>query len=727
MAEVKDIVYAIRDEMDSELRLLIAEAVEDAGNAMRKHTSTSLDGQSVLDGVDSVLKRFSTLLVDNFDCLVQFKEKTASVLDYASLKLVEEEDLEAMIAMEGMIAHARNCDIHQYLCFSTRFDSLFVSTHIDESNNPMDPEQIGDSFKDALQPLNLKPAALLIAYRYFNSNVFHKLETVLEKANNRLIEFGIMPDLDISTRNREEHQNKRSAPRKRTDPDERAFSKEEGGSEQQGNASSEMLSMMKSLLHGSYSAGQPGTASTPSTPELTAGQMAELATSGAAQAGMLVGGRRLQLVATDKLVNLLDSLNSADITQDPSAPNDLTRTISQQLEATNDDGIMQAIDSNSADVINLINLLYEAIWEDSTVPIPVKELLGRTQITALKIALNEPDFFDSDNHLMRVLINELATAGISWTETENLDDDDMYAQMQSTVNKLISGFSGSSIYLKELLEEFRYFKRHKLLASQETENRLMQADDREERLDEIRQYARRKIVERILDPHLPEFVKDFLENKFHKFLVHIILREGPGGVSWRPVMNTIDVLLWTVQSERVPEDKERFAKLKPRLLINLRKALDVAGFDKSDIDHALSKLQKVQDSAFEPSLEQVEEVDESSLGFDEWLADAKPSTASSLLDLSDDDEHLQEVEKLPIGIWMEFQAEGEQTIRCTLAAKIDTIDKFVFVNAQGVKVIEKSRMSLAREMKAETVKIISEAPLVDRAMESVIGKLRNSD
>ncbi len=724
MAEVKDIVYAIRDSMDSELRSLIAEAVEDAGNAMRKHTSTSLDGQSVLDGIDGVLKRFSTLLVDNFDCLVQFKEKTASVLDYASLKLVEEEDLEAMIAMEGMIAHARNCDIHQYICFSTRFDSLFVSTHIDESNNPMDPEQIGDAFKDALQPLNLKPAALLIAYRYFNSNVFHKLETVLEKANDKLIQFGIMPDLDISARNREEHQNKRSAPRKRTDPDERAFSKDEEVTDQQGGSSSEMLSMMKNLLHGVHGTGQPGATG---VSELTAGQMAELATSGAAQAGMLVGGRRLQIVATDKLVNLLDSLNTADLTQDPSAPNDLSQTISQQLEATNDDGIMQAIDSNSADVINLINLLYEAIWEDSTVPIPVKELIGRTQITALKIALNEPEFFDSDNHLMRVLINELATAGISWTETENLDDDDMYAQMQSTVNKLISGFDGSSVYLTELLEEFRYFKRHKLLASQETENRLMQADDREERLDEIRQYARRKIVERILDPHLPEFVKEFLENMFHKFLVHIILREGPGGVSWRPVMNTIDVLLWTVQSERVPEDKERFAKLKPRLLINLRKALDVAGFDKSEIDQALSELQKVQDSAFEPGEEQVDEVDESSLGFDEWLADAKPSTASSLLDLSDDDEHLQEVEKLPIGIWMEFQVEGEQTIRCTLAAKIDTIDKFVFVNAQGVKVIEKSRMSLAREMKAETVKIISEAPLIDRAMESVIGKLRNTD
>ncbi len=73
---------------------------------------------------------------------------------------------------------------------------------------------------------------------------------------------------------------------------------------------------------------------------------------------------------------------------------------------------------------------------------------------------------------------------------------------------------------------------------------------------------------------------------------------------------------------------------------------------------------------------------------------------------------------------MEFQVDTERSIRCTLAAKIKTIDKYVFVNGQGVKVVEKSRMGLAKELKAGSVKIISEAPLIDRAMESVIGKLR---
>ena len=87
---------------------------------------------------------------------------------------------------------------------------------------------------------------------------------------------------------------------------------------------------------------------------------------------------------------------------------------------------------------------------------------------------------------------------------------------------------------------------------------------------------------------------------------------------------------------------------------------------------------------------------------------------------------MQQVAKLQPGVWMEFQRVGAQSIRCSLAGKIDMIDKYVFVNARGAKVIEKFRMGLARELNDGDVIIISEAPLIDRVIETVIGKLRNS-
>ena len=44
--------------------------------------------------------------------------------------------------------------------------------------------------------------------------------------------------------------------------------------------------------------------------------------------------------------------------------------------------------------------------------------------------------------------------------------------------------------------------------------------------------------------------------------------------------------------------------------------------------------------------------------------------------------------------WMEFQGVGAQSIRCSLAGKIDMIDKYVFVNARAAKVIGKPARAL---------------------------------
>ena len=63
-------------------------------------------------------------------------------------------------------------------------------------------------------------------------------------------------------------------------------------------------------------------------------------------------------------------------------------------------------------------------------------------------------------------------------------------------------------------------------------------------------------------------------------------------------------------------------------------------------------------------------------------------------------------------------------IRCKLAARINAIDKYIFVNRQGIKVVEKTRRGLAQELRDGTVKPISDGLLFTRALETVIGNLR---
>ena len=666
-----------------------------------------------------------------------------------------------MIALEGMISHSRNSDIREYLRFTTRLDTLLMGVVIDESNNPMDPEQIGEAFKEAISPLGLPAKELLIAYRSFNNKVFHELEPILEMANTIFIEHGILPDLDLAARQRKEQASKRAVTRERSAPEDRAFNPTSDSVQAISNP--QFFSMMQNLMHGyahqavapsSAAAPQTSSARSPVQPQADGIPTGYVSISGepimqssptgnalpnssmpsGTGAGMVIGGKRVEMIEQDKLFSLLQELNKNlagntkpnDSSEDAGTAQlvDINKSLSDLLAQKGGSGKLQAIDSQSADVISLITMLYEVIWADETVPIPVKELIGRTQIKVLSIALKDSTVFDTAEHPARRLINELATAGISWTETEKLDKDPVYQKMREVVNRFIKSDNADQNKLIELLEEFTQFK----LAQSETylslEKRIADASEREQRLDEVSQYARQKIAERILDESTPAVAVDFLQTQFHKFVNEVLLREGPGGASWRPIMNTIDVLLWTVQSERNEGDIERFIKVNPRLLLNLGKALTVAGYDEAEREVALNQLKQVQEDSFKGLVQQRKEAEEES---EDEAGKSQPQKVRQTTNLPTDDEHLIEVSKYKIGIWLEFKTQAGRSIRCTLAAKIETIDKYVFINSAGVKVIEKSKIGLAKELKAGTVRVISEAPLIERAMETVIGNLRHSN
>ena len=106
------------------------------------------------------------------------------------------------------------------------------------------------------------------------------------------------------------------------------------------------------------------------------------------------------------------------------------------------------------------------------------------------------------------------------------------------------------------------------------------------------------------------------------------------------------------------------------------------------------------------------------------LAPGDRREQESEVNLADDDEALLQVDGLRVGSWVEFQEDEENKLRCKLAAVIKPSGKFIFVNRTGMKVLEKTRMGLAVEFRRGAIRLLDDALLFDRALESVIGNLR---
>jgi hypothetical protein len=489
---------------------------------------------------------------------------------------------------------------------------------------------------------------------------------------------------------------------------------------------------------------------------------------------------------------------------------DISQSLGEILKESQEEGnVVTAVDRQSSDIINLVTLLFEAIWQDPSVPIPIKELIGRTQITIIKVALADVEFFNNENHPARAILNEFASAGIGWTEVESLSEDPLYQKIRELVEKILIDRRQDNEFFEELVRDFKDFRAQEVTKTEQLEQRILKASERNDRLDDIHQLVSEKIEERILGRELHPFVEELLKGPFDKFMVMLVLKEGPGSNAWKQAINTIDVLLWTVQPHDQDGDRDRLKTINPRLLNNLRKAFRIATIAHEEVDELIAQLQAVQDESFldeeteeaekvlaenvleeevltkkvladEPEFEEAEPKDsaimfhaadkeddkETDRNGQEQAAvpnpveeaaatpqveqdgaapleftpqtveaeseaeveeeDSEPEQAARVItELADDDPAVAQVNSLSVGMWVEFAGEDNNT-RCKLAAKISAIDKFIFVNRQGVKVVEKTKMGLARELHDGTVSIISDGLLFSRALESVIGNLRDS-
>lgn len=684
-----------------------------------------------------IAERFGENLYNYFDELTTLvvKDNEIEPDSYDNLSLVDHDYLEAMIAMEGMVKQMRDKEFKGARSFQTRLETMFPNIRIDETNNPLDPEQIGDCFNESIRPLGLKAHYLLTIYREFNKTVFGAYDNILEEANTVLAESGILPNLDITAEERERRKQQRAKARAQLEEELRAKQQAEAAElasrsrkpaataapqvpaeaaapaaarqpEPATPTHSDMFAMMQTLVHSL--AGKQGAA-------LPVDQgNAELA---ADQADLRAQQQKLMSMLTDIQSNLSSSPGRSGGAAD-TTPTAVGETINQSLQVQQENGGMAGIDRQSSDIINLVTMLYQAIWNDRALPVVMKELIGRTQISMMKVALADTDFFDQENHPGRALLNELALAGIAWTATEDLDTDPVYSKVREIVERMLAVENPDNAFLQSLVDDLRQFTSSQTGSDASLEKRVRESSDVAGNMDDVHAYVKQKISERVLKGYLDPAIRSMLDTHIHNFLVKLVLKEGPEGKSWKPVMSTIDVLLWTVQVEKQPGDRERFNRINPRLLENLKKALEIGGASKTKITKAMRQLKQIQEYTFHKAEEAQQASSQTTILESNSRREPPP--------LPRDDPYLRRVDKMPLGTWFEFRAATGGPIRVALVAKIDSIEKLFFANKDGKKVAELTRNRLASELKSGTVKIVSEGSLVNRAMEKVIDELKQS-
>ena len=381
----------------------------------------------------------------------------------------------------------------------------------------------------------------------------------------------------------------------------------------------------------------------------------------------------------------------------------------------------------------------------------------------LKVAVIDKTFFNRGSHPARRLLNEIASAALGWVDQDDAKRDSLYQKIEQVVQRLLNDFVDDPLIFSELLADFIAFTGDERRRSELLEQRTRDAEEGSAKAEMARREVEQALNERLLGKTLPEVVVRLLQEAWSKVLMLACLKHGVHSDEWRAVLATMDDLIWSVEPHDDPEARMRLLELVPGLLKALREGMASAAFDPFATGEFFNQLEVLHVQAFqrfkrnlaedpaeatahvaEPEVEQVqpevaavlpllelppevveqepamlEVVEEIVLSAPGAKAESEPEPS-----LADDDESLLQVDGLHVGSWVEFQEDEEHKLRCKLAAVIKPTGKYIFVNRTGMKVLEKTRMGLAVEFRRQAIRLLDDALLFDRALESVIGNLR---
>ncbi|MFZ4964982.1 DUF1631 domain-containing protein [Pseudomonas gingeri] len=621
-------------------------------------------------------------------------------MSYDKLALVPNDELEKTVALDAMVAKVLSRDGFALGQLTTRLNAL-ITRRLEDQDNPMGPAMLCEYFLEAGRDLGVEIKVKLIILKLFEKYVLSDADQLYAEANQLLIATGVLPELKAVPSRRASD---RPAAAARASQDEAGAAK--AGSSSLDASVQEVFSALQELL---------------------------LHVRGSV-APRLDAGSEIQPISTRDLLRLLSHLQQYVPTQTAPDDFDLRNQLEQLLTRVSvKSGKSRVVGVMDEDVINLIAMLFEFILDDRNLPDSLKALIGRLQIPMLKVAVLDKSFFSRGSHPARRLLNEIASAAMGWGARDDYQRDALYVRIEQIVQRLLNDFVDDPAIFSELLVDFLAFTSDERRRSELLEQRTRDAEEGRAKAEQARQRVQEVLNERLLGKTLPEVVVRLLQEAWSKVLLLTCLKHGEASAEWQAGLQTMDDLIWSVEPSGQADARLRLLELVPGLLKALRDGLTSAAFDPFATSEFFSQLESLHVQVFQRLAKQqaepatVDEAQPAMVAVLEEIVLGSPDDAPAeerLVELPENDAGLLWVRQLRIGSWVEIREDDENSLRCKLTAIIESTGKYIFVNRTGMKVLERTVQGLAVEFRRGAVRLLDDALLFDRALESVIGNLR---
>ncbi len=402
---------------------------------------------------------------------------------------------------------------------------------------------------------------------------------------------------------------------------------------------------------------------------------------------------------------------------DPSDPN-LLRQMRDREEIRS----APELDRGTVDALAEV---FDFVFADQAIPMQMKVIIGRLQIPVLKAAMIDRNFFLSDEHPARRLVDTLAGASVGWAP-EKGEDDPLYVRIEATVQRVLTEFEDDLDLFSDLLRNFTEFLFESEQQIQSRVEPAAQAEHQGESEEQAKAQAdeliHKHLSERSEDKPLGPFLLPFLTNEWRDVIAHALQSGDNSAAVCEQAIKTMDLLIWSTEPKTTSEQRRELVAVLPDLVRQLNTGLDAIGWDGEGRatftrrlinTHTLAiRMKKAPEPDSQAAALESRQGEEAIKQLDERRA-ARQALEED--DLFDDGAH-----EFKRGMWFDVEVEVGTRVRCRLSWVSPLRTRLLFTNRDGFDAFVRSEREVAAMARMGRLTVVDQVPIVGRALEQLL-------
>lgn len=373
--------------------------------------------------------------------------------------------------------------------------------------------------------------------------------------------------------------------------------------------------------------------------------------------------------------------------------------------------------------------VFDFVFADQAIPVQMKMVIGRLQIPVLKAAMIDRDFFLSDQHPARRLVDTLAGASVAWAP-EKGENDPLYVRIEQTVQRVLNEFEDDVALFADLLREFTEFLFESEQQAQVHVEPVAQKEHKgeawEHALSEADDWIHARIEAQAGQLPLPPFLLPFLSIQWREVMARALFDEPAAGQTqaqaYEQTQATMEQLIGSTLPKTTPDERRELVAVLPTLVRQLNVGLDGIAWDGKPRAEFTRKLISTHTMAIR--LTQQAPLDTGSAALEVREGEAalqKLDERRAARNFGAEDEFDAQAQAMKRGIWFEVTLDQSTKTRSRLSWISPMRSRFLFTNRDGFDAFVRSEREVAAMLRLGTLRLLDAQPIVGRALEQIMG------